>query len=130
MFHIKCVCHILNLCKDSYEHVKNILTRVRDIIIFIRSSGPRQQHFKAPCREQKLPYRKFQLDIDTRWNSTLDMLHSVFPYKQQLIELTLTHGEQQLDSNVFDEGIVISSPLQTFQQAIELLSGQYYPITL
>lgn len=31
----------------------------------IRDIGPRQQHFKELCKEQKLPHKKFQLDVTT-----------------------------------------------------------------
>lgn len=131
LFHNRCACHILNLCvKDGYASIESLVTTIRHVILFIKTSPIRGQHFKALCLEQGLNYKRFRLDCETRWNSTFDMLQSVLPYQNQLIEFCNNNGfEIELTNQHFDDAFVVSSFLKTFKEATVLLSGSYYPTT-
>ncbi|KAI5652985.1 hypothetical protein M9H77_30172 [Catharanthus roseus] len=41
--------------------------------------------------------RCFDIDVITRWNSTLDILQTCFPYKQQLIDFTLANHRPTIE---------------------------------
>ncbi|KAI5664912.1 hypothetical protein M9H77_24235 [Catharanthus roseus] len=79
LFHIRCTCHILNLCiQEGFSHVEHVTNTIRGVLKLVRSSDPRQQHFKSLCREHKISYKCFDTDVTTRWNLTLDMLQTCF----------------------------------------------------
>jgi hypothetical protein len=133
LFHNRCACHILNLCvKEGFKNVEldDTVNIIRQVVMFIKTSPSRAQYFKALCKEQGLPFKKFRPDCKTRWNSTFEMLESVIPYEKQLIEFCTHNGyPYQLSEIHFQNCIALSSFLGTFKEAIELLSGSYYPTT-
>lgn len=131
LFHNRCACHVLNLCvQDGFKQINDIVDTIRGIVLFIHSSTVRLQHWKALCREQGLNYKKFRPDCETRWNSTFDMFQSVLPFKAPLIEFCNNNNFSTfLDNATFDSAFVVSSFLETFKNATELLSGSYYPTT-
>ena len=82
-FYIRCVCHIINLClQDDLKIISDYIQKLRDIIIFIKSSGPRRQTFRQICSDLRLPAKKLPQDVKTHWNSTHNMLSKAIPYKE------------------------------------------------
>ena len=52
LFHVKCVCHILNLCvQDDLKILDKYIYKVKEIILHIKHSGPRRQSFKSYYRQ-------------------------------------------------------------------------------
>ena len=84
-FHVRCVCHILNLCvKDGLKVIDPHLHRVRDDILFTKNSSSRKYEFKRYCKEMRIKYKKFISNVAHRWNSTYAMLECAYDYKDVL----------------------------------------------
>ncbi|KAI5682574.1 hypothetical protein M9H77_03802 [Catharanthus roseus] len=50
----------------DYSHVEHVTSTIRDVIKFVRSFGPRRQHFKSLCIEQQVHYKVFEINIIIR----------------------------------------------------------------
>lgn len=80
--HIRCICHVLNLCvRDGTIAIGPFYEKIRNAIIAINSSSMRLQEWKVFLRQQKLKVIKIKTDCATRWNSTYDMLCKAIEYK-------------------------------------------------
>jgi hypothetical protein len=67
LFHLRCACHILNLCvKEGYKYIGNTINIIRNIILFIKTSPSKLQNFKTLCQEQSISFKKFRLDCQIR----------------------------------------------------------------
>ena len=85
LFHIRCACHILNLSVQAgMGMVQDIIAKIRNAVSFIHASRARLQEFKQLCLDHGKRFKKFKLDIVTRWNSTYMMIHDAYPYKNLL----------------------------------------------
>lgn len=50
LFHIRCVCHIMNIIiQDGLKVIESYIGKVRDAIKYILSSRARKQEFKSLC---------------------------------------------------------------------------------
>src|SRR6185312_11061752 len=76
-------CHIINLIvKSGLKRLKPYLEAFRTAISFVNSSNQRIAAYKSYCIVVGVRPRKFQLDMDVRWNSTYLMLKHLVPHKQ------------------------------------------------
>ena len=67
IFHIRCVCHIINLCvQDGLKLINEYIGKLREVIVFIKSSGLRRQNYKIICLSLDLRPKKLPQDIRTR----------------------------------------------------------------
>jgi hypothetical protein len=130
-FHIRCVCHIINLCvQDGLRIINDYIKKLREVIIFIKGSGPRRQSYKSICIGLGLQPRKLPQDIRTRWNSTYNMLSKAIPY-QKAIDMFIAQEIPQYDmtEQEWAMAIVICDFLRKFERATKIFSGVYYPTT-
>ena len=82
LFHVRCVCHILNLCvHDGLSILDQYIYKIKEIILHIKHSGPRRKSFKAYCKQCGLKEKLLQADVKTRWNSSYYMIKDCLPYK-------------------------------------------------
>ena len=83
--HQRCACHILNLIvKEALTALKPLIETFRTVILFLNSSNQRIATYKSSCIATGVRPRKFQLDMEVRWNSTYLMLKHLFPHKSQV----------------------------------------------
>ncbi|KAI8559926.1 hypothetical protein RHMOL_Rhmol04G0214300 [Rhododendron molle] len=76
-FHMRCVCHIINLVvQDGLESIAPQLKKIRSALLFIATSGVRRQDFEALCKIYNVKPKRIKLDMKIRWNSTYIMLKS------------------------------------------------------
>uniref|UniRef100_A0A1S4DI49 Zinc finger BED domain-containing protein RICESLEEPER 2-like n=1 Tax=Nicotiana tabacum TaxID=4097 RepID=A0A1S4DI49_TOBAC len=82
--HVRCMAHILNLIvQNSLKEIDASVTRVRNIVRYVRSSPARTLKFKQYCAYVKVECTKILcLDIPTRWNSTYLMLDTAQNFKK------------------------------------------------
>lgn len=67
--------HIINLIvQEGFKMSDDYIGRIRDVLLHISARGPKIQSFKQVCRENGLSPKKFDIDIQKRWNSTYLML--------------------------------------------------------
>jgi hypothetical protein len=73
--HIRCLAHILNLSvKAGISVVKSELDDIRKLFSFIKISPKYSQLLQEKCQVLNIKYLKPKVDVETRWNSTYDML--------------------------------------------------------
>jgi hypothetical protein len=52
LFHIRCICHILNLCvQERYKKVDDLISIIRNITFFIKTFLIRTQNFNVSYQE-------------------------------------------------------------------------------
>ena len=132
--HQRCACHILNLIvKEALTTLKPLIETFRTAISFLNSSNQRIAAYKSYCIAIGVRPRKFQLDMEVRWNSTYLMLKHLFPHKSPFTtfiqaQYPRSEGEPFL---LTDEHWMIAqkvlSFLELFYDSTVTLSGVYYP---
>jgi hypothetical protein len=132
--HQRCACHIINLIvKEALEYLKPLLEVFRIAISFMNSSNQRIAAYKNFCIASSVRPRKFQLDMDVRWNSTYLMLKNLFPHKvpfTTFIHANYPRGEQGellLTEQHWAVAEKVFKFLELFYEATVALSGVYYP---
>jgi len=129
-FHIRCVCHSLNLIvQDGLEILKYYVSNVREAIRFCGvSSTSRYQQFREFCTYNDIRPKKFTLDAPHRWNSTYEMLKMTIPYK---LAITTFYNEKQNNAMLSEIDWLNVEFLVDFLKPFFLftkkLSGHYYP---
>ena len=97
----------------------------------IRSSESHSRDWKQLVKGFSLPYRRFLIDVQTRWNSTYLLLQKTKPYRQKL-ELFWNKEmveAWQLRYSDWEQLDVIMHILETFYSATKIFSGCKYPTT-
>ncbi|KAG8076184.1 hypothetical protein GUJ93_ZPchr0006g43655 [Zizania palustris] len=80
--HQRCACHIINLIvKEALNTLKPLIETFRSAISFLNSSNQRIAAYKSYCIATDYRPRKFQLDMEVRWNSTYLMLKHLLPHR-------------------------------------------------
>ena len=132
--HQRCACHIINLIvKEALDALKNLIETFRTAISFLNSSNQRIAAYKSYCIATNIRPRKFQLDMEVRWNSTYLMLKHLFPHRIPFT--TFIHANYpRAEGDQFiltDEHWVIGDKvlkfLELFYDSTVALSGVYYP---
>ena len=70
--------------QDDFKIINDYIQKLRDIIIFIKSSGSRRQTFRQICSDLGLPAKKLPQDVRTHWNSTHNMFSKAIPYMEAI----------------------------------------------
>ncbi|XP_039817290.1 zinc finger BED domain-containing protein RICESLEEPER 2-like [Panicum virgatum] len=134
--HHRCACHILNLIvKEALTTLKPLIETFRTAISFLSSSNQRIAVYKSYCIATSVRPRKFQLDMEVRWNSTYLMLKHLFPHKSPFstfiqAQYPRDEGESLLlteDHWMMAQKVLLF--LELFYDATVTLSGVYYPIS-
>ena len=82
LLHQHCACQIINLIvKSGLKRIKSYLEAFRTAISYLNSSNQRIAEFHNFCLVKGVAPRKFQCDMDVRWNSTYIMLKHLLPYR-------------------------------------------------
>ena len=88
-FHIRCVCHILNLvARDGLAVINKALGKMKSLALTVKGSPLQWEELIKCARECGLDTSEgIQLDVTTRWNSTYLMLRDVLHYKPAFLRL-------------------------------------------
>ena len=129
LFHMRCVCHIINLVvQDGLMHIGAHLDKIRDAIHFISSSQPRTQEFEGLCASFNVKPRKMKTDIKTRWNSTYLMLKSCVKHVDVITSyVNAKYGGCCLSQGDWNIAFEYMKFLKVFYAATCACSGSYYP---
>ena len=106
------------------------ITRLRKLVIKVRSSPQRRKEFARACKDAKVSRKELIVDVRTRWNSTHAMIKRALELRRplditvatvpDLDKYKLTDREWQLLERVL--------PLfAAFKAATDLLCGDTYP---
>jgi hypothetical protein len=128
-FHIRCACHILNLCvKDGLVVLHDLVEPIKYVVGRMWASQRTTNEWKAFCREKGVPARIFPKDVAHRWNSTYKLLHSCLSYK----DLLSSFAAQYIPNShnivpVWDYCYKILEVLKVFNDATLTFSHVYEP---
>ena len=87
-FHVRCVCHVLNLyVQDGIEMLSYIVNPVRNTIRWIHSPNKNRLSFKEACRNRSVPYKSFNLNMPIRWGSTYKLLRDTYIHREIISDL-------------------------------------------
>jgi hypothetical protein len=127
--HQRCACHILNLIvKSGLKRIAPCIEVLRTAIVFLNSSNHRIAQFKNYCQAKGIRPRKFNLDMDVRWNSTYLMLKQLLPYKGVFtVFINSNIGYQLINGQHWYLCEKVYKFLELFYDSTCVLSGVYYP---
>ncbi|XP_077301621.1 E3 SUMO-protein ligase ZBED1-like [Arctopsyche grandis] len=112
---ISCFAHSLNIVvQEATKKICDVLGRVKNIVEFFNRSTQGKHKLAATQQQMNLPVLKLKQDVQTRWNSTFDMLKRIVQVKDAVIatvallrpDLTLNEG----DWEVIEEVLPLLSP--------------------
>ncbi|KZV18495.1 hypothetical protein F511_25341, partial [Dorcoceras hygrometricum] len=84
-FHIRCTCHIFNLCvQDRFRSLETYIKPIRTAIHYLWTHLQVMKQWGRFCRANGMRAKRFARDVPTRWNSTYKLLLSTFEYKELL----------------------------------------------
>ncbi|KZV52382.1 hypothetical protein F511_32943 [Dorcoceras hygrometricum] len=130
-FHIRCTCHILNLCvQDGLKNLEHYIQPIRSAILYLWTHPQVMKQCGRFCKINGMRPKRFARDVPTRWNSTYKQLLSTFEYKDllcgffgQIIQSTSIY----LYSNQWNICTTICEILKVFNDVTDQISGVYYP---
>jgi hypothetical protein len=113
------------------KRLKPFTEDFRTVINFLNSSNQRIVLFKEYYTAKCVKPRKFDLDMDARWNSTYLMLKHLIPYKDIFSVFINSHyGSELLTRNHWYVAEKIMEFLELFYDSTVVLFGVYYPTSL
>ncbi|KAG2725612.1 hypothetical protein I3760_01G073900 [Carya illinoinensis] len=92
--HVRCCAHIINLIvSEGLKVVDDSITKVRNIVRYVRVSPQRLGKFKAIAEQLQIPCSAMLcLDVPTRWNSTYMMLAVAQKYERAFQRMEVEDG--------------------------------------
>jgi hypothetical protein len=86
--HFRCFAHVLNLCaKACFEPVGKTLENLKTAFKAIRSSHNKMTKFMEYCEATQEDCIVPTFDVETRWNSTYEMLESSFRVQNSMMKI-------------------------------------------
>ncbi|XP_019263737.1 PREDICTED: zinc finger BED domain-containing protein RICESLEEPER 2-like [Nicotiana attenuata] len=95
--HVRCNAHILNLIikEGLSDHIESI-SRVRNIVKYVKSSSARLASFKSTVEKVKIDsHGHLSLDVETRWNSTYMMLSIAIKFEKAISRMYIDDHKYQ-----------------------------------
>ncbi|KAL6631066.1 hypothetical protein ACP70R_028406 [Stipagrostis hirtigluma subsp. patula] len=131
LLHNRCAAHVLNLIvQEGLEQISDAVSNIRESVKYIKSSQARKERFEKMIQDVGISCDKRpSLDVDTRWNSTYDMLNSTLPYARAFESLS-REDSQYLHEPLPEEWAMskkLCQILKKFHSATKVVSGSKYP---
>ena len=145
--HLGCFDHKLNLIVNQginkIKEIVDVVDKCKTLAASIHHSDLHCDRIKQACTNlnesldgnDKISYIKISQPVDTRWNSTLFMLRSVFRMKKALLSVKYCH-RRTTDKNLqkiipaeedYDLIEEVIPTLTRFEAASEFMGGEKYP---
>lgn len=134
-FHVRCLCHILNLVdQDGLSVIASPLKNIRAIIVIVKNSTLQWEEFEKCAQFFDLNNKSgLPLDVPTRWNSTYDMLSHAMYYMSAFERLVYLHKDKYWhctpSSDEWDMAESFCKCLKQLNDVTMLFSGCQYPTT-
>ncbi len=129
--HIRCLAHILNLSvRAGISVLKSELDDVRRLFNFIKLSPKYTQLLQEKCQVLNIKYLKPKVDVETRWNSTYDMLERAIKLKLVLTFMAVQDNKfrnRKINETTWEVLELLKEFLKPFYGATVLIFGSNYP---
>lgn len=129
--HVRCCAHILNLIvKKGLELASSLLENIRNSVKFVKASESRLESFAACVESVGIRSAAgLSLDVETRWNSTYEMLVRALKFRKAFANLHMyDRNYKSLPSEEeWDRGEKIRDFLKPFSTITTYFSGVKYP---
>lgn len=102
--HVRCFAHTLNLAAKkalAVPTMNTLLARIRKIVKYFRKSTTAAGVLKQKQKLLELPEHRLMIDVDTRWNSSFDMVRRYLD-QQPSIAATLVSPSIRKDDKDID----------------------------
>ena len=123
---IRCMAHTLHLAVNegvlSQRSVKDVLAIGRRIVGHFKHSQLAYSRLQSMEDQFGTPIKRFQQDVNTRWNSTFYMLQSLFAQKRVLAAYSIDH-ELPATFTSHQWALIDISLLGPFEQLIKEISS-------
>ena len=132
-FHVRCLCHILNLiAQDGLKVIASSVQNIRATIVIVKNSPMQWEEFQKCALECDMDNKSgLPLDVPTRWNSTYEMLSYAIYYRsafERLLFLNMGKYEKCSPTDEdWDMAEALCKCLQKFNDATMIFSGNQYP---
>jgi hypothetical protein len=133
-FHVRCLCHILNLvAQDGLSIIGSSVKNIRAIIVIVKNSTLQWEEFHKCAEFFDLNNKSgLPLDVPTRWNSTYEMLSHALYYRSVFERLLYLHKDRYGHcaplNDEWDMAESFCKCLKQLNDATMLFSGCQYPI--
>ncbi|XP_072088098.1 zinc finger BED domain-containing protein RICESLEEPER 2-like [Arachis hypogaea] len=89
--HMRCCAHIINLIvKEGLKEIDESVLKIRSAVKYVRSSPSRASRFQKCVELEKIQYKGLPcMDVETRWNSTYQMLEVALKHRKAFELLAL-----------------------------------------
>lgn len=132
-FHVRCLCHILNLvAQDGLSIIGSSVKNIRAIIVIVKNSTLQWEEFQKCAEFFDLNNKSgLPLDVPTRWNSTYEMLSHALYYRSAFERLVYLHKDRYGHcaplNDEWDMAESFCKCLKQLNDATMLFSGCQYP---
>ena len=132
-FHVRCLCHILNLvAQNGLTVIGSAVKNIRAIIVILKNSPLQWEEFEKCADFFNLNNKSgLPLDVPTRWNSTYEMLSHAIYYRNAFDRLVYLHKDKYKHCAPSDDEWEMAASfckcLKLFNDATVLFSGTQYP---
>uniref|UniRef100_A0ACD5Z4H5 Uncharacterized protein n=1 Tax=Avena sativa TaxID=4498 RepID=A0ACD5Z4H5_AVESA len=132
-FHVRCLNHILNLvAQDGLRTIAPAVANIINTVSIVKNSPLQYEAFKKCALECDLNENaELPLDVPTRWNSTLDMLHAAIYFRDAFDRLFLRHKKKYKKCAPTAKNWLmaakVSDCLKLFADVTVFFSGSKYP---
>ncbi|GBN64396.1 Zinc finger BED domain-containing protein 1, partial [Araneus ventricosus] len=131
--HFGCLAHTINLAvKNSlevHENVKDLIKKIKSIVTHFKRSTKSSNKLTEIQKQNGLQPKKLINDVETRWNSTFDMLVR-FTELEMSIRTTIALLDKDVDALLPEEWLLaqkIKLVLQPMKELTDFISGEKYP---
>lgn len=131
-FHVRCMSYVLTVCAEvALNALTEEVAPIRKAASILFRDYSLTKKWGAFCRKNGLHPRIFKVDLSGRWDLTCKMLNGTYEYRDALCSFFSKEcADFRIVSSQWDACYDLCKLLKTFKDAIEELSGVYYPTSV
>ncbi|XP_035799093.1 E3 SUMO-protein ligase ZBED1-like [Amphiprion ocellaris] len=126
--HIPCFAHTLNLIVKADTSLESILEKCGAVVRFFHHSTKATDKLKEVQSQLQLPQHRLMQAVDTRWNSVLYMLETLYEQQEAITTALCLLGRNSLCLNGEEWSHITQAieALRPFEEATKEVSAEQY----